>query len=702
MEFYGFQNVLPLPLIFLMAIGLISLAWLSYSKQNNLSVKARLVLVSLRSTAFIIILLLLLNPYFFTSQQIEQSPEIAIFFDNSESTTITKSDYKGLESYEKLIQDLNIENINDVTFDIYSFGELVKSSGFDSLNGYESTTNLSGPVESVLEMNDNISAAILISDGIITYGRNPVINSFNSSIPIYTIGIGDTSYVRDIAISNITTNTTGYTNTNHVIDAELSQTGFEGELVNIQLTNGSEILQEQRVNFETNDQTKTITFEISLDEPGLKQYEIISEPLQGEWTQDNNSGLVSVDVIDSRVRILHLSFAVHPDVKSLRTLIETDQNNILYTLTWLGGNRFVEDGPEIDAKEIDLLIVHGNPNSDIQVPVLNDLSNTPTLFMDLGKSESPSNYENELDSYRLINSSLIPAFQSQLNLNANNRDHPILELPEIDLSNLPPLFSPRRSTNNTPATETLYNLVYNGIGTSFPAVSISEFGNVRRTHVLPWGWFRLAQSSDPTVREYYIELFTNLVSWTSNNPDDRLLRVIPEKKIINTSENPVLNGFVRNERGDPESNAVIEIQVESDNSSARTFNMENTGEGTYRLELPKLSEGIYQFTANARKSGREIERQNGEFLISNTSSEFSNTTRDDILLRSLANNSGGSYYVYNDIEGFWDELRQAGILTKESVAIENYVFPVRTIYWFLILIMILGTEWFLRKYYSLP
>lgn len=702
MEFYGFQNVLPLPLIFLMAIGLISLAWLSYSKQNNLSVKARLVLVSLRSTAFIIILLLLLNPYFFTSQQIEQSPEIAIFFDNSESTTITKSDYKGLESYEKLIQDLNIENINDVSFDIYSFGELVKSSGFDSLNGYESTTNLSGPVESVLEMNDNISAAILISDGIITYGRNPVINSFNSSIPIYTIGIGDTSYVRDIAISNITTNTTGYTNTNHVIDAELSQTGFEGELVNIQLTNGSEILQEQRVNFETNDQTKTITFEISLDEPGLKQYEIISEPLQGEWTQDNNSGLVSVDVIDSRVRILHLSFAVHPDVKSLRTLIETDQNNILYTLTWLGGNRFVEDGPEIDAKEIDLLIVHGNPNSDIQVPVLNDLSNTPTLFMDLGKSESPSNYENELDSYRLINSSLIPAFQSQLNLNANNRDHPILELPEIDLSNLPPLFSPRRSTNNTPATETLYNLVYNGIGTSFPAVTISEFGNVRRTHVLPWGWFRLAQSSDPTVREYYIELFTNLVSWTSNNPDDRLLRVIPEKKIINTSENPVLNGFVRNERGDPESNAVIEIQVESDNSSARTFNMENTGEGTYRLELPKLSEGIYQFTANARKSGREIERQNGEFLISNTSSEFSNTTRDDILLRSLANNSGGSYYVYNDIEGFWDELRQAGILTKESVAIENYVFPVRTIYWFLILIMILGTEWFLRKYYSLP
>lgn len=569
------------------------------------------------------------------------------------------------------------------------------------MDGKETLTDISAPIESVLEMNDDIKAAILISDGVITYGRNPAVNSFNSSIPIYTIGLGDTSYVRDISISNLTTNTTGYTNTNHVIEAEITQTGFEGSAVNVQLFSGEELINEQRVSFETNDQIKPVTFEVPLNDPGLKQFEIRSEPLQDEWTQDNNSRLVSIDVIDSRVRILHVAYTVHPDVKALRGLIESDRNNILYTLTWIGNNRYVEEMPDLDQGEIDLLIVHGVPVANIQIPFLDDLSNTPTLFFELGITNSRGNSENNWSNIRLINSNPVTAFQTHLKQSKNNTEHSILELQEINTDDLPSLFSPRRSSNNDPRAEVLFNLVYNGVETTFPGISVFELGNVRRGHVLPWGWFKMAQSTDPAIREFYVDLFSNLVSWTSNNPDDRLLRVIPENRIINTSVNPVLNGFVRNERGEPESNAVIEIQVDGNNSSG-TYNMENTGEGSYELELPKLSEGLYTFTANARKSGRLIETQQGEFLVSNTSSEFSDTNRDDALLRSIANNSGGSHYVYDDLNGFWEELSQAGILSKDTKTIENYIFPIRTIYWFLFLILILGSEWFLRKYYSLP
>jgi len=111
---------------------------------------------------------------------------------------------------------------------------------------------------------------------------------------------------------------------------------------------------------------------------------------------------------------------------------------------------------------------------------------------------------------------------------------------------------------------------------------------------------------------------------------------------------------------------------------------------------------LYTFNASARKSGRLIESLEGEFLVSNTSNELSDTDRNDALLTSIASNSGGSYYVYNDMEGFWDELREKNILSKGSTVIENYIFPVRSIYWFLLLITILGSEWFLRKYHSLP
>lgn len=79
MEFHGFQNSLPPLLIIILSIGLFLLAWFSYSKLKNVSETVRWSLISLRSTAFLLVLLLLLNPYFFSTNQVEVSPEIAIF-----------------------------------------------------------------------------------------------------------------------------------------------------------------------------------------------------------------------------------------------------------------------------------------------------------------------------------------------------------------------------------------------------------------------------------------------------------------------------------------------------------------------------------------------------------------------------------------------------------------------------------------------
>lgn len=702
MEFHGFQNALPIFITLLLAGGLITLSWLSYNKLKHISEGGRWLLISLRSASFLLVLLLLLNPYFYSSQQVQLNPRISVFLDNSESTTIPKNNYEGLKSYHELLSKLNFDRFENVEFDFYSFHKDVSPATIDSINGNGAQSNLSAPVQSILEMDENVKAAILISDGIITYGKNPVVDAFNSSIPIYTIGIGDTSDVRDITISNIRTSTTGYTNTVHIFEAEIQQTGFQGFGANVQIRSGNTVIDEQDITFETNDQTKTVTFEVQLEEAGLKQFEILTQILPEEWSEENNTSNISVEVIDSRINIVHLAFAIHPDVKALRSLIESDRNNILHSLTWLGNGRFIEEMPDIEASEIDLAIIQGQPGLSVQIPLLNDLSNIPTLFLELGTHTTGTSNSGVWSEYRLINSTFNSVFNVHLKQALSKNEHSILDVPEIDLESLPPLLSPKRSVSSDPLGKTLYTLSYNGIPTEFPAISVSDIGNVRRGHVLPWGWYKLAQSSSATVREFYEVLFINLISWNSNSPDDRLLRVIPEDKLVNTSSNPVLNGFLRNEMGEAESNAVVEIQLEGENSTSNIYNMNNLGDGRYRLQLPKLSEGLYTFTASARTSGRLIETQEGEFLVTNTSNELSQINRNDNILQAIATNSGGTFYSYDNIEGFWDELISANLLSKNIVDIENYVFPVRSIYWFILLIVLLGTEWLLRKHYSLP
>lgn len=702
MEFHGFQNTLPVFITILLAGGLIALSWFSYSKLKSITKGGRWLLISLRAASFLLVLLLLLNPYFFSSQQVEVNPQISVFLDNSESTTISKNDFEGLDTYRELLNNLDFDRFRNVKFEFHLFDEDVLPGTPDSLNGNGDQSNLSAPVQSILEMDENVKAAILISDGIITYGKNPIVDAFNSSIPIYTIGIGDTSDVRDVAVSNINTNTTGYTNTLHTIEAEINQTGYVGSATNVQIRSGETVVDEKEITFETNNQSKTVTFEIQLDEAGLKQYEIFTQILPGEWSEDNNSSNISVEVIDSRINIVHIAFSIHPDVKALRSLIESDQNNNLYPLTWTGNGRFIEDMPDLESSEIDLAIIHGRPDPSANLPFIHDLSNIPTLFLELGR-ENPSNINSsswsDLD---LINTELNSVFNVHINQAMSENEHSILDIPDIDLASLPSLFSPRRSVSDEPRANTLYTLTYNQVSTEFPAILVTEIGNIRRGHVLPWGWYKLAQSSSEPVREFYEVLFTNMVSWHSNSPDDRLLRVIPENKMVNTNSNPILNGFLRNERGEAESDAVIEIQLEGENSASGIYNMNNLGEGRYQLELPQLSEGLYTFTASARTAGRMIEAQEGEFLVSNTSNELSQVNRNDNILQAIATNSGGTYFSYDKIEGFWEELTNANLLSEDIVDIENYIFPVRTIYWFILLTLLLGTEWFIRKRYSLP
>jgi hypothetical protein len=697
-DFQGFQHIIPPAVIILIAVGLILLSWVSYRKFSSIPSLSRWGLISLRASALIIILLLLLNPYFYSSQEVELQPNIAVFLDNSESVGITKGEYRGLESYNELLNTLDFESRNIADIQFYSIGQAVKEFHLDSLNATETQTNLSNPINSVLEMEEQVQAGVIISDGIITFGRNPSVNAFNSSIPLYTIAVGDTSKVRDISVSNVLTNTTGYTNTNHIIEAEITQSGFANNTVSVSLVSDNEVLDSKEVSFETDDQLKNVQFELELTEAGLKQFEIQVTPLADEWTQSNNNRLFSIDILDSKVRILHVAFEIHPDVKAVRSIIQKDESNELTTLTWLGGNRFIEELPE--ESEFNLIIIHGLPNTRQAFSFLEGIDNTPSLFFEL--SSSSGNRLQNQSQIELINARNNRVVQVTLNQLLEADEQPILELPALNFMDSPPLFSPLRTEISDLQSTALFSVNFDGLNTDFPAVAVLEQGNIRRSHVLPWGWYKMTQSTDEDQREFVSTLISNLVSWTSSDPDNRLLRISPSKKTFSTVESPIINGSLQNERGDPESEGIIEIELQTTDGESRTFNMENSGNGNYRLDLPRLSEGLYSYNAVARKGEREIESRSGEFLVSNSSSELTNTIRDDGLLRAVAQNSGGSFFTYQNADALWDSLRSANVLETQTEVIENYSFPVRSVYWFMLVLLLLGSEWLLRKYYSLP
>ncbi len=701
MEFQGFQHNLPDYLIALVVIALISISVFSYRKLTSLSLIPRTGLIVLRSLALLIVFALFLNPYFFSSEYVQKKPRLLVLLDNTESVSINKGSYQGIESYQSVLDELNFPANTEIESEFFSIGSnTVQLASPEQLTFAEGESNFYTAISQVQELEDDFDAAILLSDGIITFGRNPILLAIDLDIPLYSIALGDTTRVRDLAVTNIASNPTGYTNTIHSVEVDISQNGYDGESVLLELKNSEgEVLDTKEAIFSEGESIKSFEFSLNLAQPGLSQYSISLNELEGEWSSENNTSFFSIDVLDGKTKVLHAAFEVHPDVKMIRSILEEDQNIELTTLTWLGGNRFIEDDfPNLS--NIDLIIFHGIPFGNFDQSIFDDLSSSSTLYLQLPKSRV--NREGLFSELFMIQNTGNQLFQVQLSPNSESNIHPILELPEIVYESGPPLISSLQSISSVPDATDLINSSFQGVKTPNSILSIVERGGVRRSSVAAWEWFKMYQSPNEKEREYVTQLFNNLVGWTSNNPDDRRLKISPSKPVFNLSEEVIINASLNNESGEVESNASIELNISTEAGFLQPYNMTNNGNGAYELKSSSLGPGLYSYTAVARKGNREIDTQIGEFLIQETNSEFINTVRNDALLRSFSNESGGSFFEYDDISQFWQVLNTDDVLQQKQELVESYHFPVRSYWWFLIVLLLLGSEWLIRKNYSLP
>src|SRR5690625_7454990 len=86
--------------------------------------------------------------------------------------------------------------------------------------------------------------SLVSTDVIITQGWNPLFSASNLSKPMVTVPIGDTTTLRDIAISSISVPEKVFTFSSHPITAEITQQGFEGTDLMVTLLRDDELLGE--------------------------------------------------------------------------------------------------------------------------------------------------------------------------------------------------------------------------------------------------------------------------------------------------------------------------------------------------------------------------------------------------------------------------------------------------------------------------
>ena len=708
-QFDGFQHSIPTIWIVILIAAVLAVSFWTYHRAEGLTAAWRWMFIGIRSLAFLILLLILLNPVISLNEQITAPVRLALLFDNSQSTSIEKGSYAGEERYREVMDMLSPDPVGDLehlVLETYGFdSELFISDSPDELTLDGTRTNIDRALTDFMDILDRHEAVILVTDGIVTTGRDPSATASRMPVPIYTIAIGDTSRQQDIIVQRVAHNPTASLNSSVTVEASILNDGFPNRDIPVQLRHNGEVVGEQVIRSSEARSVQQVSFEIQLEEEGLQQFQIHVPEVPGEWTTDNNTRWFSIDVRDDRLRVLHISYEIHPDARDLRGFLREDKLIALENRTWISGDRYVEGELPDRPDTLDLVILHGFPHIDLEeahASVVADRFSENALFITGSAGQDLSRLAS------LFSGQLPTRFQSgfrwqdvQFHLPSDQSDHAVLDFDIPEELRMPLIRGGIRDAGTATNATALLQTAYRGNLTQVPILAVRTTGNRNISHLNAYNTYLWSLSTREENRIFWHTLLNNIIKWTAARPDEQLLDLVPAEPVFQIGEPIFFTGFLRNEAGEPEENAVIDMEVESTDIDLRRYVMSNEGGGRYQLEIGNLPEGSYQFTGTATRGEREIDSRSGSFSVGGVNREFLNTFRDDELLRFMAQTSGGRFLSHDQAGDLFDLLRsdisfeQRIETTSVSLALH------RNPFWFLLVILLLTLEWGLRKYRSL-
>ena len=229
--------------------------FLYYDKNSKRILKKNLVLFLLRLFSLFFISLLFLEPISKSFVYKKDKPFFLVFVDATQS--VSKYDLRN--QVKGFISSHN----KDLEIKTFHFSDKVYDGLPKNYNGKE--TNINSVFEFVKKkyLRKNVEGLLLISDGIINLGRNPIYNEAINFFPVYSVGVGDTSQITDIRIENVNYNPVSFQNSIVTLELIVSADNLLGNNFDAKLIfNGKNI---QSFNFlvNENDFYKKIIYKVN-------------------------------------------------------------------------------------------------------------------------------------------------------------------------------------------------------------------------------------------------------------------------------------------------------------------------------------------------------------------------------------------------------------------------------------------------------
>ena len=733
----------PLPpwALVLTSLCLVGLVGWTYSRAKGKMQRGdRMVLTTLRTAVFAVLLFVLFRPTLQLAAAVDQENYVGVLIDDSRSMSIVDGSDGSRAAQVRRALDSETSGLLRTLEQKYRIRLFRFSGGAERVRGVEDLTFQGGQSRLGRALDQArtqlagvpLAGLVLVSDGA-DRGEaelNAALLGLRAgSVPVFTVGVGREEFERDVEVRRVATPRTILKGASLMVDLVVAQTGYRGRTVQLVVEDEGRVVSTQAVELPRNGTPAAVRVDFTASEPGTRRFRFRVAAQDGELVRENNQQEAIIQVRDGPDKILYLEGEPRFEVKFMRRAVEADPGLQLVVLQRTAEDKFLRLSVDSAAE-----LASGFPRTREELFAYRGLI--------IGSIEAGFFSREQL---RLVADFVAERGGGLLMLGGRHAfaeggyaGTPIADVLPVDLelrgdttffaevtasptragiahaalrlgadanasrerwSSLPPLSTFNRVTRLKPGATALLS----GSGESAPdgqiVLAYQRYGR-GLSMALPVqdSWMWQMHADIPLEDQTHETFWRQMLRWLVSEVPGRLT-VTPSSDNAALQQPMRIQAELRDEGYIPVNDGRVVAHIEAPDGGTRDVPMQWSGQrdGEYLATFTPTVPGAHVVRVEALHDGKEI---SSELLLDavEDDGEFFGAQMRAPLLRRIAEETGGRFFRVDDLSGLPEAVRYSGQGITRVEQKDLWDMPIV----FLFIIGMVGAEWGYRRRRGLP
>lgn len=643
-------------------------------------------LISLRTAALFLIGLLLFGILLEQKETKKEKPIFITLIDNSLSMLNYSDSLKVKDQITAYRNKLNADFSERFEIIEINVDAQVKQGRFD-LKGRQTDLNRGFDYIFNRYYNRNIGGICLVSDGNYNAGPDPQYTAKKMNLtPVFSLAVGDTIIKRDQFIQSLVANEVAFLDNDFPLEVNIQGDKLQGRSGKLILYHGKNKIEEKTITHVDSKSYIQASFMVKATTPGFNNYSVTLTEISGESTLANNTASVFIEVIDTRSKVLLLTERPHPDISAIKEVLNrNDRLDVVSTL--------IEDWDK-SLKNVELVIIHGMNGAalaDINAKSIQNKIPVWYFFSANSQSTTAKSLVPDINWPNSNQSDEVQAYQSN-----GFQLFETSDAIESLLAFAPPIRTKFGSFSGNVG-NTLLQQRIGPVNKKDPVLSFKTRNGTKSAIFFGegiWRW-KLLEYKKTGDHKGFNELIEKSVQYLLVRNTTEPLRIkLPRR--FNVNDEIRIDAEFYNEALEQITTPYILFTLENEKGKKFDYSFAKRARD-YRLVLGQLTSGKYTWKASTSHSGKKYTKS-GEFVVDDISIEAQTTVSNFGMMQTLAGLSNGKVYRLKDHDQLIKELSQREDIVTITYEESEFNYLIELLWILLLLALILGSEWFIRRY----